>query len=146
MSGGEFAERRMQVRWSDADALGHVNNSIYLSFLEASRAGLIDDALGAGSWWDWVLARIEIDFLHEIPISVPEVTVRSCVLRVGNSSVRTRDEALLPDGTIAARAEAVVVVRNRETGKSRPLADAEKALLERFAYVPPPAGAAEAES
>lgn len=141
MSGGAVVERRMQVRWNDADALGHVNNSIYLAFLESARAGLIDEALGAGSWWDWVLAHIEIDFLHEIAISVPEVSVTSCVLRVGTSSVRTRDEARLPDGTLAARAEAVVVVRNRETGKSRPLTDAERALLEKYTVEPPPVAA-----
>jgi acyl-CoA thioester hydrolase len=123
------------VRWNDADALGHVNNAVYLSYLEAARGDLIRAALGDGVWWDCVLARIEIDFLREIPISVPEVTVRASVLRIGTSSLRTRDEVLLPDGTVAARAEAVLVVRNRDTGKARPLTADERAALERYLAV-----------
>ena len=62
----ELPERRLQVRWNDADALGHVNNSVYLSYLEAARGELIRAALGDDAWWGWVLARIEVDFLREI--------------------------------------------------------------------------------
>ncbi len=133
--GGQVAERQIQVRWSDGDPLGHVNNAVYLTYLESARAGLVEDAVGAGEWENWVLARIELDFLHEIPIAVREVTVRCAVLRIGNSSVRTRDQAVLPDGTLAARAEAVMVVRNRETGKPRPLTERERAALERFVVI-----------
>lgn len=130
--GGRVSERRVQVRWSDGDPLGHVNNALYATYAEMARAGLIEDALGDGAWASWILARIELDFLAEIPIVNREITVRCQVLRLGNSSVRTRDEIVLPDGTVAARAEAVVVVRDMETGKSRPLTDQERALLERF--------------
>ena len=129
---GRVAERQIQVRWSDADPLGHVNNAVYLTYLEIARGGLVEDAVGVGEWENWILARIEIDFLREIPSTVKEVTVRCAVLRIGNSSVRTRDEAVLADGTVAARAEAVIVVRNMETGKPRPLTQAERAGLARF--------------
>ena len=132
---GRVAERQIQVRWSDADPLGHVNNAVYLTYLEIARGGLVEDAVGVGEWENWILARIEIDFLREIPSKVKEVTVRCAVLRIGNSSVRTRDEAVLADGTIAARAEAVIVVRNRETGRPRPLTDRERAGLGRFLAV-----------
>ena len=133
--GGRVAERQMQVRWSDGDPLGHVNNAVYLTYLESARGGLVEDALGAGEWSNWILARIELDFLREIPISVREITVRCAVLRIGNSSVRTRDEAVLADGTVAARAEAVIVVRNLETGRPRPLSERERVGLARYLVV-----------
>lgn len=132
---GRVAERQIQVRWSDADPLGHVNNAVYLTYLEIARGGLVEDALGDGEWESWILARIELDFLHEILASVNEVTVRCVVLRIGNSSVRTRDEAVLADGTVAARAEAVIVVRSRETGRPRPLTDREREALGRYLVV-----------
>lgn len=131
-AGGGVSERRIQVRWSDGDPLGHVNNALFLTYLELARGGLIEDALGVGEWSNWILARIELDFLAEIPISHREVTVRCAVLRLGTSSVRTCDELVLPDGTVAARAEAVIVVRDLTVGKSRPLTARERAELGRY--------------
>ena len=37
---GEFAYRHpIEVRFGDTDALGHVNNAVYISYFEAARAG-----------------------------------------------------------------------------------------------------------
>ena len=132
--GGKLVERFMQVRLNDADALGHINNAIYLTYLETARSGMIEEALGQDAWWDWIAAHVSIDYLHEIPVTQKEVKVTCRALRIGNSSIRTRDEALLPDGTVAARAEAVIVVRDRSTGKSRPLTDAEKQAFSAYLY------------
>ena len=89
------------MRYNDLDPLGHVNNSLFFTYLEIARAGLIEDALGPGSWSSCILARVELDFRAEIPISCREVTVRCQVLRLGTSSIRTLDEIVLPDGTVA---------------------------------------------
>jgi acyl-CoA thioesterase FadM len=51
--------------------------------------------------------------------------------RIGTSSVTLREEIRLLDGTSAAEAEAVIVARDRDTGRSRPLTDAERAALAR---------------
>ena len=123
---------RIQVRWNDADQLGHINNAVYFTYGAYARMSLIEIALGEGAWGSCVAARIEIDYLREIPGDYKEVRVTSGVLRIGNSSVRTREEALLADGTVAARMEAVIVFRNLETGKSRPLTAEERAGLERY--------------
>src|SRR5919199_35238 len=45
--------------------------------------------------------------------------------------IRWRDQERTSSGELAAEAEAVLVARNRETGASRPLFDAERAALER---------------
>jgi len=47
------------------------------------------------------------------------------------SSVRTREEIVTRDGELAAEAEAVLVARDHESGRSRPLTDAERAAFER---------------
>ena len=36
-------EKRIEIRWRDVDAYGHVNNAVYLNYLEEAR-----DALGPG--------------------------------------------------------------------------------------------------
>lgn len=45
---GEFRyEHRIEVRFVDTDALGHVNNAVYLSYFEAARAGYYAAVTGA---------------------------------------------------------------------------------------------------
>ena len=57
---------RVLVRFADMDALAHVNNAVYHTFLEEARIGLMNSL---GIFRDpgkpgiaWILARTEIDF------------------------------------------------------------------------------------
>jgi acyl-CoA thioester hydrolase len=118
------------VRWSDLDFLGHVNNAVFLNYLEDARDRMLAQSLGA-AFEDTVIVRIEVDYRHEIARGVPYVTVAIQVLGYGRSSVQTKEVITLPDGTVAAEATATVVVRDPQTLKSRPLTDAEKSGLDR---------------
>ena len=51
-------------------------------------------------------------------------------MRIGTSSLTLREEIRKLDGTLSAEAETVIVARDRETGRSRPLTDAEREALE----------------
>lgn len=117
------------LRWRDFDALGHVNNSVFLSYLEIARDQFMRDVLG-DTYLDMVIARIEIDFRSEIPLGTPEITVTCQALEVGNSSVRTQEQVWLPGGDVAAVAMSVGVVRNHETRTSRPWTPEERAQLQ----------------
>ncbi len=124
-------EKRIEVRWRDVDALRHVNNAVYATYLEECRDGWLEQALGDdGAMWDYVLARVAIDFRHEIALEEEVVLARATLVRIGTSSLTLREEIRLRDGTLAAEAESVIVARDRETGRSRPLTDAERAALE----------------
>ena len=124
--------KRIEIRWRDVDAYGHVNNAVYLNYLEEARDAWIQKVLGAasGSTWDFVLARVAIDFKAELTQDDGAVIV-SCELdRVGRSSVGTREEVRKLDGTLSATATSVVVPRDPQTGRSRPLTDVERVALE----------------
>ena len=124
-------EKRIAVRWRDVDALRHVNNAVYATYLEECRDGWLEQALGEdGAMWDYVLARAAIDFRREIGLEEEAVLARATLVRIGTSSLTLREEIRLLDGTLAAEAESVIVARDRETGCSRPLTDAERAALE----------------
>ncbi len=118
------------VRWSDLDLLGHVNNAVFLNYLEDARDRMLQASLGA-AFEDTVIVRIEVDYRHEIARGVPFVVVAVQVLGYGRSSVKTQEIITLPDGTVAAEAMAIVVVRDPRTLKSRPLTVDEKAGLDR---------------
>ena len=124
-------EKRLEIRWKDVDALGHVNNAVYLTYLEECRDEWLEEALGDGeAAWDFVIARLAIDFRRELRLEDDVVLVSCRLERIGTSSVTTR-ETIVAAGDLAAEAEAVLVPRNREAGGSRPLSDAERSAIER---------------
>jgi acyl-CoA thioester hydrolase len=123
-------EKRIEIRWSDLDSSQHVNNAVYLSYLEEVRTAWLGEALrNAGAVMDFVLAHVEIDFKRELTLDDSAVVARCTLARVGTSSIRTAEEILTEGGELAARAEAVVVARDPATGASRSLSDAERAAL-----------------
>ena len=106
------------------DAYQHVNNAIYLNYLEEARDKVMEK-LFSGEAYDFVTAHVDIDFRNEVTQEHGEVLVESRVLSYGTSSVKTREIVRLPDGTVAAEAGAVIVPRDRTAGRSRPLRDDE---------------------
>jgi len=123
-------EKRVEIRWRDVDAFGHVDNAVYATYLEECRdewleRGLADDEAA----WDFVVARPAIDFRSELRLE-DDVVVATCGLaRLGTSSVTTK-ETIIAGDKLVAEAEAVLVPRNRERDGSRPLTDSERASLE----------------
>ena len=125
-------ERRVELRWRDMDAYGHVNNAVYLNYLEEARDAWIQEVLGkVTDTWDFVLARVAIDFKQELKQEDGAVLVRCALDSFGRSSVRTREEIVKQDETISAIAESVIVARDPKVGRSRPLNDAEREALDR---------------
>jgi len=124
-------EERIGIRWRDMDAYGHVNNGVYLNFLEEARDRWVQDVLGdIADTWDFVLARVAIDFRDELTQDDGEIVVRCRLGSIGRSSFRTREEILKTDGTVSAEAEAVIVPRDPATGRSRPLTEDERRALD----------------
>ena len=124
-------EKRVEIRWSDVDAYMHVNNAVYATYLEECRDEWVDRALGdLGDAWDFVLARVAIDFRRELRLEDEEVVVTCTLQRIGNSSVTLSEEIRTRKGELSAEAEAVLVARDRELGRSRPLTEAEREAFE----------------
>lgn len=119
----------LPVQWGEMDALRHVNNAVYLRWVESAR---MEYFLRCG-----ILARVEthdigpilatttIDF--KAPVSHPGVVVaEATVTRLGNTSLtmgyRIRKES--PAGPLAAEATGVVVLVEYGTGRKVALDDA----------------------
>jgi acyl-CoA thioester hydrolase len=122
-------EKRIEIRWSDLDSSQHVNNAVYLSYLEEVRTAWLARALRDAGVMDFVLAHVEIDFKRELTLDDTAAVARCALARVGTSSIRTAEEILTEGGELAALAEAVLVARDPATGASRPLSDAERSAL-----------------
>ena len=112
---------RDTVRFRDCDAMGHVNNAVYSTYLEEARL----DALGGlGAV---ILARVEIDFRAELYVG-DEIEVHSRCSRIGTKSFDLEHEIRV-DGRIAAEAKSVLVGFDYETHRSVPVAEELKARL-----------------
>ena len=123
-------EKRIEIRWRDLDALRHVNNAVYATYLEEARDEWFVRALGpGGNFWDYVLARVAIDFRRELNQDDEALVVRTRLVRIGTSSLTFREEIVSLAGWVAAEAESVVVARDHDSGRSRPFTDAERADL-----------------
>ena len=116
------------------DAFKHVNNSVYLTYLEETRDEWFLAVLGNGLLLnDFVLARCAIDFRSPLTQDDGDVDVEVRATRVGTSSITMgeRITAVL-DRRLAAEAESVVVHIDRETGASRPLTDEIRTAFSRW--------------
>lgn len=119
MANYEYATE-LDVRFRDIDAMGHVNNAVYATFLEQARADYYADVLDIPlSEADTVLASLSIQY--ERPITHDEtVTVALGVADLGESSIPMEYEIRTENG-VAATAETVQVVFDRSSGESRPI-------------------------
>jgi acyl-CoA thioester hydrolase len=120
MTGFEY-ETELQVRFRDLDAMGHVNNAVYATYLEQARVDYYADVLGVGlDDIDTVLVNLEIDYRHEVTLADGTVTVAMGVRSIGESSVVVGYELRAGD-RVAATAETTQVYVDPEAGTSRPL-------------------------
>jgi acyl-CoA thioester hydrolase len=115
------------------DMLGHLNQSVYHELLEEGRAAVMWELMSrAGSDnvpGTYVLAHVDLDYHTEVRKDHGEVEVVVSVSGVGNSSFRLRHELRLPDGTVAASGETVMVAWDAQKRGKRSLTEAERAAL-----------------
>jgi acyl-CoA thioester hydrolase len=122
-------ETRIQTRWPDFDALGHLNHAVYHVYLDEARDEALRNTVGDFNAWPNVVVHASIDYRREIALGVREIVVRTQIAEVGRSSVRFEQTIFAPDGELAAEAEAVLVAWNPETRRSREITQEERRRL-----------------
>lgn len=110
----------VQVRFRDIDAMGHVNNAVYATYVEQARTEYFHRVLDTGlDAISTVLASLELSY--ERPILLEQsVTVTIDVPDLGRSSLPMEYE-ILADGERAATATSVQVFLDSETGEPSPI-------------------------
>lgn len=129
----EIFERRVTVRWRDGDGLGHVNHAVFLTYLEEGRDAFYDQAFGDPVY---VVARIEIDLRNEVRVHDRQVTVQIEPIRLGTSSLTTRETVLTVAGEVAAEARVVTVRWDAGQRRPVPFTEAERATLAATGLLP----------
>src|SRR6476620_3506353 len=121
------------MRWSDMDAYGHVNNVVYLTYLEEARVDMLfalgsddrDKALAEGV----LVAHHEIDYKRrlvyhprggDIELGVRALRGASCEIRY----------AMLDEETVFATAASVLVPYDLDAARPRRVRPEVRAFLE----------------
>lgn len=123
-----LTEVTTKLRYRDLDTLGHVNQSVYHVLLEDARIGFLRSLFAAQA--RFVVARVELDYRHELRLSDGAVRITTAVHSVGRSSVILASRMLTPSGALSAEAMTVLVAWDTEKRSSRALTADERALLE----------------
>ena len=98
-----------QVRFRDLDPMGHVNNAVFLTYLEQARIAFFEQQglPVALDDMNMVVARVEIDFRAPVELA-KEVEVAVRATRFGTKSFDFEYE-LTVDGEVVAEAKTVQV-------------------------------------
>ena len=130
---GDFAHRReIQVRFADTDAMGHVNNATYLTYIEIARAAYYEAATGRplplgvhGAEEGLILADIRVAF-RSPALYGEDLIVETRVTRIGRTSIAmdhrlTASESRLARARLVATAESVLVTYDYAAARAIPV-------------------------
>ena len=111
----------IEVRFRDIDAMGHVNNAVYATYLEQARTRYFRDVLETDlSSVSTVLASLSLEFRRPIELADGSVIVEIDVPDLGRSSVPMTYE-LRTSEELVATAESTQVHVDPETGEACPI-------------------------
>jgi len=97
----------IEVRFSDLDAMRHVNNAVYLTYIEEARISYFNEVFKrdkSSLEYSAIVARIEIDYLQPINLG-DKVEIFTRVSKLGNKSTDIENLILIDrDGNKIAAA------------------------------------------
>jgi len=127
---------RLQVRFRDVDALGHVNHAAQLAYVEQARTLYFHELTGIEipDGLRWVIRTLSIEYL--VPLSFAEVVDTGWRLgRLGRSSADYEFE-LAAGGRTVARGGGVLVYADPRAGRSEPIPDEYRAIIAAYESIP----------
>ncbi|MFD4559660.1 acyl-CoA thioesterase [Streptomyces sp. NPDC058469] len=121
---------RCPLRWSDMDAYGHVNNAVFIRYLEEARIDFLfrpDKEFKQGS----VVARHEIDYKRQLVHRHAPVDIELWITEIRAASFTITYE--VKDGDqLYVRASTVVVPFDFEAQRPRRITGEEREFLEEY--------------
>ncbi len=116
----------IQVRFTDIDGLGHVSNSVYLSYYDQGRVDYFEQFMSGQINWTrpgMVIVSVKTDFMKPVLLH-DKVIVKSRVSKIGNKSIEM-DQILVcgKSHVVHSSCKTVLVAIDHESGESVPVSD-----------------------
>jgi acyl-CoA thioester hydrolase len=121
MEGFRFVHPQ-EVTFRDLDVFGHVNNAVYLTYLENARIGYLREVLGIESLDDLlvIVANVNIDFRSRATLG-ESLEIGARTSRIGTKSFDLDHEVQGPDGRLVAAASTTLVAIDYRADKTIPV-------------------------
>jgi acyl-CoA thioester hydrolase len=123
-----FHTVRTPVRWSDMDALGHVNNAVYMTYFEQARIELFQQWAEPGGEWPGAPETGPVLVAADTQFKKPVVYPATVIVRVtagepGRTSLPLDCELTVEgdEDAVYATARTTLVWVDRTTGRAVPL-------------------------
>ncbi len=130
-----------QLRFSDVDQFGHVNNSVYFQLFDTSKTQYLFDVVGPDIYnrFAIVVANIQADFIS--PVFYPdEIAIETSIVHLGNKSFTLVQRAVnTRTKTVKCQCRTVMVCFDTSTNKSIAIPDDFRNMVETFEYQIQPA-------
>jgi acyl-CoA thioester hydrolase len=122
-----------EVSFRDLDVFGHVNNAVYLTYIENARIGYLREVLGIESLEDLlvIVAKIHIDFRSRASLG-ESLEVGTRVSRIGRKSFDVEHDIRGADGRLVARAETTLVTFDYRGDSTMPVPDLWRERIETY--------------
>lgn len=126
---GVPVDMELQLRWSDEDALGHVNNARIVTLMEEARIRWTQPRGDSGRFpFGTVVASLKLDYLRPLYYR-PTMVIQLSVVRIGTKSFSLRHVGI-QDGVPVFDGTSVMVPLAEDKVSSRALNDLERVWLE----------------
>lgn len=125
----------IQLRFNDADTLGHINNAVYLNFYDLGKTSYFQTICGETmlpSDIDVVVAHLDVDFLSPIFLT-DTVEVQTMVEKIGTKSFTLLQRIVCSDtNEVKCVCRTVMVGFDFKTNSSKPISDKWRTAIVRF--------------
>jgi acyl-CoA thioester hydrolase len=122
-----------EVSFRDLDVFGHVNNAVYLTYIENARIGYMREVLGIESLEDLlvIVAKVNVDFRSRASLG-ETLEIGARVARIGTKSFEMEHEIHGPDGRLVAAATTTLVTFDYRGDSTMPVPDLWRDRIESF--------------
>ena len=128
------------TRFIDFDLFGHVNNSVYFTYLEIARSKYWEEIIK----WDWkktgvVIAHAELDYILPVLMN-DKIAVHVRTSRIGTTSFDLEYEIIILKGNeevVCSRGKTVCIAVNYHTKSPTAIPSEEKQRMINFEQITP---------
>jgi acyl-CoA thioester hydrolase len=125
---------QIQIRFSDIDRLGHVNNSIYAQYMDVARLDYLKKTVGKFIKWNGktvVIVHTDNDFI--LPTLIDDtIFVTTEVIKIGNRSIFINQQIIDEKGNVKVKSHCIFSTLDVKNNTSFPVPDEWKKCIEDF--------------
>ena len=114
----------IQIRMTDIDPLGHVNNGVFFSYYDIGRLHYLSQIDENTNWEniDMVIVRTECDFMESI-IYTDDISVETKIVEIGNKSIKMMQQIVDNTGKIKSTCLSILSGYDKQNHVSKAITD-----------------------